>query len=129
MCACSEVSQKTEKSSIPMPARSADAAITGQGTSIASNTSGGNRSVIAKRRRKFRCRSGAKAPRGLASRFTPLAPVPLQPEVALGVRRSLVVVLDLVGVGGETVGPGGRDESLLVHPVGDAVGPTLQRGA
>src|SRR6478735_773070 len=60
-----------------------------------------------KRSRKFRCRSGANAPGGLGSRFTPLAPVALEPEVALGVRGSLVVILDLVGVGGEAVGPGG----------------------
>ena len=63
----------------------------------------------------------------LGSRFTPFAPVPLEPEVALGVRGGLVVVLHLVGIRGEAVGPGRRDERLLVHPVGDAVCPAVQR--
>ena len=40
-CACSEVSQKTEKSSIPIPASNVAAAIAGHGASIASSTSGG----------------------------------------------------------------------------------------
>src|SRR6478735_3082363 len=74
--------------------------------------------------RKLRCLSGAKT---LPSRFTPLAPVALEPEVALGVRGRLVVLLYLVGVGCEAVSPGGCDERRLVHPVGDAVRPAFQR--
>src|SRR3954454_13261068 len=79
-----------------------------------------------KRSRKLRWRSGAKTP-SLDSRFTPLAPVALEPQVALGVRGSLVVLLHLVGVGGEAVGPGGGDERLLVHSVGDSARPAVQR--
>ena len=80
----------------------------------------------AKRRRNSRSRSGASADLTL-SRLGALAPVALEPEEAVPVRRGAVVRLDLVRVGRDDVGTSRGDERRLVHPVRHALGPGVHR--
>src|SRR6188472_1142042 len=64
-----------------------------------------------------------------ADRLEPLAPVPLETEIAVPVGSRTVVRVGVVRVRCRDVGARGRDERRLVHPVSHAVGPAPKRCA
>ena len=118
----------------PMPRRLvADARRRGSSSASPAPVALGGRSRSPSRPRRRRRRAGmrrARSARGRSRRLLEaLAPVPLEPEVAVPVRGGAVVGVLVVGVGARDVGPGGGDEGRLVHAVPDPVCPAPHRRA